>query len=278
MKSTFGFALALGVGLLTAGCGGGGAGGTLPAGPFMLFVQNNNTLLRYSIDTGATTILGSSLINPQHIRISPDGTKFLATINGVLVVGSTVTGSYTNLTGYKFGDWQLNGTRILAANNGNVVHKLTTTGTSLESVFNGNFGAGISSIDCDDNSAQFLITYNVTGFAQLARVNYIGGAPTFITSAGANYYNGRWSDDGAKVVAQTALTGDSNLAVLNADATGLTTVANTTDFEGDATFDVTNMIFYTKGNEVYSATVTGSNQTSYFAPGGTIRLGDLYQP
>lgn len=276
-KQVVALGVAASAALALVGCGGGGGSAPAPVGPILLLVQNGTTIVKYNMDNGATTTLGSGS-NVRHVRISPDGTRYLAQIGGNLVLGSTSSTTYTTLTGYKLGDWQSGGNRILAVNNGNVVFQLTSNGTTLESVFNGNFGTGISSIDASDAANQFLITYNVTGWAQLAKVSYVGGAPTFITSAGLNSYNGRWNEAGTAVLAHTAETGDSDVITLNADATGNTTLTASTDAEWDAVFGVGSTVYYARAGSIYTMTTTGSSVALYYGPGATLRLGDIYQP
>lgn len=266
-------------------CGGGGAGSGTPNGPFLLFIASGNYLVRMDIDTGVTTGLTTGLTNPRHFRISPDGTKYLAQVNGVLVLGSTTSATVTTLTGYKLGDWQSNGNRILAVTNANLVTQLNSTGTTqLESVFNGNFGGGISAIDACDAVNQFVIQYNVTGWAQLAKVGYPGGPPTFITSAGVDHYNPRWSPDGLKITAQTGIGVAQNIVALNADATGLTSIANTSEAEFSPVFSTNTNIYYSRGVNsnstlaIYTMSDTGANQAGYYNPSLNVDVMDVYIP
>lgn len=273
------------LGVVLASCGGGGAGSVTPAGPFLLLIEGGNRLIRLDIDTGIATGLVEGLTNPKHVRISPDGTKYLAQVNGVLVLGSTSSAASTPLTGYKLGDWQLNGTRILAVTNANVVTQLNSTGTSaLETVFNGNFGGGISAIDACDAVNQFVIQYNVTGWAQLAKVGYVGGPPTFITSAGVDHFNPRWSPNGLKIAAQSGIGAAQNVVALNADATGLTSIANTSEAEFSPVFSTNTNIYYSRGVNsnaslaIFTMTDTGASQAAYYQPSTNVDVMDVYIP
>jgi hypothetical protein len=251
------------VGLLAlsaVGCGGGGGGATT-GGPFAMVVGNSNRISIFRINTGGLTGLVEGAAGPNHFRISPDGTKFLVTQSGELLLGDTATGLATPITGYKYGDWYANGTRIAAIRNDNIVVTLTGTGSALEPLFNASAGGGASGIDCDDANDKIYLTYAPSGWSQVASIPEIGGTK-FAAVVGSGI--------------------GQDIEIMNSDGTGLTTIANTTEAETDPVFLSNTVILYTRSlssgtaTAIYSMTTAGGSQSLYISDTQNLMLGDIF--
>jgi hypothetical protein len=248
----------------------GGLGGPAPVNRYMLVTEAGSRLTKVTIPSNARTSLQEGLSSTGHFRISPDGQFFLASIGGKLHRGLMSNGTSTEISGYKFGDWNDAGTRIIAVSTTNVVTELSSTGTTtFETIFNGNFGGGIFSIDVRGSS--ILMSYSASGWARITTVPLVGGTPTFLTPDGVSYVNPRWKPDGTKIVCENSIA-NRDIFVMNADGTGLTALANTADSETGPVFldDSTVLFTFSAGSNssVYSVPVTGGTAASYYTVTG----------
>jgi hypothetical protein len=248
----------------------GGLGGPAPVNRYMLVTEAGSRLTKVTIPSNARTSLQEGLSSTGHFRISPDGQFFLASIGGKLHRGHMSNGTSTEISGYKFGDWNDAGTRIIAVSTTNVVTELSSTGTTtFETIFNGNFGGGIFSIDVRGSS--ILMSYSASGWARITTVPLVGGTPTFLTPDGVSNVNPRWKPDGTKIVCENSIA-NRDIFVMNADGTGLTALANTADSETGPVFldDSTVLFTFSAGSNssVYSVPVTGGTAASYYTVTG----------
>jgi hypothetical protein len=256
-------------------CGGAGGGGS--AGRFMLVVEGGSRLTKVSIPDNTRTSLTDELDSPSHFRISPDGVYFLASIGGILRRGVTSTGVSSPIPGYKFGDWNSDGSRIIAVSDSNVITPLNSTGSSaFEPIFNGNFGGGISSIDV--NGEMIVMSYIPSGWSRITTLPLSGGTPTFLTPNGASFSNPRWSPNATKIVCESSVP-DSDIHIMSADGTGFTDLATTTSFESDPVFLDNSTVLYTfigvGSSSVYSVPATGGSSSAYYSVSGFPGIRDV---
>jgi hypothetical protein len=246
--------------------------------------ENGTKLIRYGTLTGTVTVLGEGLPFVNNCRVSPDGTKFVASFGGNLVVGDTTTGAYNTISGFKFGDWAKNGTRIMAVSTGNVITELSNTGTTMfEPIYNGSAGGGISDLDVNANSTKMMMTSAPAGWSRVGTIDISGGTQTYLTPNFATHTQCRWSPDGTKIVLTVGSGADTSIATIAPDGSAFTTIANDALPESDPVFAGNSVIRYTRSGssgavtQVYSMTVTGGSQASFYARTGSLRVLDSYE-
>jgi len=242
-----------------SGCGGGSGG----SGPFFVYVEDGVTIMKRPLSGGIGSPVIVSLNLLSNLRLSPDQTQILYTDNGDLFVANVTGIGVIQLTGYKFGDWSADGTKIFAVSTDNKVRSMNPDGTGVSGdLFDGNFGSGIVSIDVAPTGDAMVLGYGGSGWFRLLSMDTAGGNQLYLTADGIHSSNARWNPTSSKLV---FLRG-GDVFTVNADATGETgivtggTSINSVVYRADGTLLYT----YVLADGVWSMTDTGASMAVFF--------------
>lgn len=242
-----------------SGCGGGSGG----SGPFFVYVEDGVTIVKRPLSGGIGTPIIVSLNVLSNLRLSPNQTQILYTDNNNLFVANVNGTGVLQLTGYQFGDWSADGTKIFAVSTDNKVRSMNPDGTGVSSnIFDGNFGIGITAIDVAPTGNKMVLTYGPSGWFRLLSMDTSGGSQLFLTADATHSTNARWNPTSTKLV----FLGSPGVYTVNADGTGLTGIVTTGTSINSVVYraDGTLLYSYVIGNGIWSMTDTGGSMAVFF--------------
>jgi Tol biopolymer transport system component len=252
------------------GCAGSGTN-TILAGPFVYYVRNGSTLIQRDQPTGSEHVVVTSggLIN--NLRLSPNKSRLLYVNVGVVHVVNVNGSGDVVLTGYKAGDWNGDGTKLMVIANNNMIHSINPDGTGASApLFDGSAGAGLASLDVNPAGDLMAVVYGPTGFFRIFTMNLDGTGQAPITANGVSSENARFSPDGTKIAFDRSGP-DRDILTVNFDGTGEVTIAGEVDVdETQPTYRSDGSIIYTRlvdgqGNNLWIMSGTGTGKAPYLA-------------
>lgn len=242
-----------------SGCGGGSGG----SGPFFVYVEDGVTIVKRPLNGGIGSPFLVSLNVLSNVRLSPNQSQVLYTDNGDLFVANVNGTGVIQFTGYRFGDWSADGTKVFAVSTDNKVRSLNPDGTGASGVlFDGNFGSGIASIDVAPTGNKMVLGYGGSGWFRLLSMDTAGGSQLYLTADGIHSSNARWNPTSSKLVFLRS----GDVYTVNADATGEVgivtggTSINSVVYRADGTLIFT----YVLANGIWSMTDTGGSIAVFF--------------
>lgn len=251
MKNLFLALAVLGSAFIVTGCGGSGSGTTVTREVF--FVRSDDQLVARNDLTGALRNVynggADDLFTP---RVSPDGSKILiGTGTAMIVINADGTG-VVPITGHYQGDWNGDGTKIIAISLTNQVASMNPDGTGVVNIFDGSAGGGMIDLDVNPAGNKIVFSSSPTGWPMIRTMNMDGsGVSAGLTpNTGEGNDDARWSPDGQSIVYIRNFGGARDVWSMNADGTGKTQLTNTTDTERVPAYRADNSIVYVRDTPI----------------------------
>ncbi|QYK54280.1 MAG: hypothetical protein KF824_05130 [Fimbriimonadaceae bacterium] len=240
-------------------CGGGSGG----SGPFFVYVEDGVTIVKRPLSGGVGTPIIVSLNVLSNLRLSPDQSQILYIDNNNLFVANVNGTGVLQLTGYKYGDWSADGTKIFAVGTDNKIRSMNPDGTGVSAdIFDGSAGSGILGIDVAPTGNTMVVTYGPSGWLRLLSMDTAGGNQNFLTANGIHSSDARFNATSTKLV----FLGSPGVYTVNADGTGLTGIVTTGTSINSVVYraDGTLLYSYVIGNGIWSMTDTGGSMAVFF--------------
>lgn len=255
----------VGLALTLPGCGGGGSTSS-GATREVLFIRSDSRLVARNELTGALrTIYDAGADSLFYPRVSPDGTKILmGTGTAMIVINADGTG-LVNIANFYLGDWNADGTKIIAIGLANQIASMNPDGTGVVNLFDGSAGGGLFDLDVSPDGTQVVFTSAPTGWTQIKTMDIDGSnvSAALTPTTGEGNDEARWSPDGQGLVYIRAFGGARDVWSMNADGTGKTQLTNTTDTERSPVYRSDNSIVYVREvpeRQVWDMNEDGSGQ------------------